>query len=173
MSMPTSAWANASPKFMCRTLVAVIALLAVSMVGGPLLSGASAAAKHGNTYADETSGGHVALMFSRDGRKVRRAFVAYSFKCSDPNENFTAFESFKSIPVSSSRKFKSSYDTGQVPSTVQPGTLVQLTGSIKGRRSASGKRVSGSFRFTFVTTVVATGAKLTCDTGKISYSAKD
>lgn len=168
----TSTWGIASPRLVRRAFMSVTALLAVGIVGGTLAPGASAAT-HGSRYADETSGGHVALVFSRDGRQVKRAFVAYSYKCSDPNENFTDFESLKSLSVSASRKFKASYDTGPQPSTVQPGVLVQFTGSIKGRRTASGRRVSGTFRFTVQTTVVATGAKLTCDTGKISYSAKD
>ena len=169
--VPTGTRAIAGPGFMRRMLVTVTAV-AVSVVGGPLLSGASAAQKRGTSYADETSGGHVALMFSSDGTQVRRAFVAYTYDCSD-NEDFADFERFKSLSVSSSRKFKSSYDSGPLPSTIIPGVQIQFTGSLKGRRSASGRKVSGTFRFTFVTTVVATGAKVTCDTGKISYSAKD
>lgn len=97
--------------------------------------------------------------------------MSYRFDCSD-NEYFTDFDSFESLPVSASRKFKSTFDSGPLTSIV-PGAQVQVTGSLKGRRSASGRKVSGTFRFTFVTTVVATGAKVTCDTGKISYSAKD
>jgi hypothetical protein len=162
-----------------RNLLLTALLVPGSMLATTLLSDAWAATPKtartltpsGNGYIAQTNGGHVAIVLSRDARQVTRAFIAYTYKCSD-GTSFTDFESFRAIPLLSNRTFKSSYDSGQLPSPIVPGASLKVTGSIDGQRNRRGTRVTGTARFTFVTTL-ATGEAVSCDTGTIQYRAND
>lgn len=160
-------------------LLSALGLALVSMLVSALLSSAWAATPKkagtirpsGTGYVAQTIGGHVAIVLSRDARQVTRAFVAYTYKCSD-GTSITDFESFEAIPLLSNRTFKSSYDSGQLPSPIVPGATFKATGSIDGVKNKLGTRVIGTARFTLSTTL-ATGEAVSCDTGTIQYRATD
>jgi hypothetical protein len=153
--------------------VAVAALLAVALA--PALSGAPAsagAAGGGTSLVAETSGGHVGLVLSRDGRQVRRAFVAYRVSCSD-GTGFTDFDAFRSIPISSAGTFRSSYDSGARPSAEFPGATARFTGTVEGRVNRARTRIAGTARFRLAITSPDPAMAGTCDTGTIRFTAKD
>lgn len=125
----------------------------------------------GTTFVGETTRGHVALIASRDGRQLTRAFVGYTFKCSD-GSSATDFDGFRAIPITAARTFTSSFDTGVVPGG-ETGTTIRYTGHIDGRINKARTRIVGTARFTFVSVNAAAGTTETCDTGTIRFTAKD
>jgi hypothetical protein len=172
-------WTQASPIAPSRRSVAAFIALALAGVAtSPAAavtadSGTSRGAQSGGiSYVAETKGGHVALMLSRDGRQVTRAFAAFTYSCSD-GTTFTDFDGFKRVPLRANGTFSSEFDTGAFPSELLPGVTVQFAGTIDGRRNKTRTKIAGTVRFTIVTTVVATKAIVTCDTGTIRYTAKD
>jgi hypothetical protein len=162
-----------------RNMLLTALLALVSMLASTLLSPAWAATpKTGRTikpsgtgYVAQTNGGHVAIVLSRDARQVTRAFIAYTYKCSD-GTSITDFESVNAIPLLSNRTFQSSYDSGQLPSPIIPGATFKATGSINGVKNKLGTKVIGTARFTLSTTL-PTGETMSCDTGTIQYRATD
>jgi len=145
------------------SVAAVTIVLAYSAAAGV------ASTPAGTGYVAKTSGGHVALTLSRDGRQVRRAFVGFTMRCSD-GDSFTDFASFKALPISKTRKFKSSFDTGVLPNPSDPGGTIQLTESITGKLNKRRTKITGIVQYGF-TVKFSTGAIVTCTTGAISYSA--
>lgn len=164
--------------FACsRRAIAACAGLTVASVLAPSGAGADASslrtpALSGLGYVAQTKGGHIALSMSADARQVRRAHVAYTYTCDD-GTGFTDFEAFRAIPLSRTGAFSSAYDSGAFPTPLLAGVTSRVTGSIDGRRNRLRTKVTGTARFTVVTTIVATGKFITCDTGQIRYTAKD
>jgi len=172
-------WAQFSTRARSRCAMAGCAGLTLAAALALMSPGSAAAAASAKTvtskgigYVAETKGGHVGLSMSRDARQVSRAHIAYTYTCNDGSE-FTDFESFRSIPLSRTGSFRSSYDSGDFPTPLLPGVTSRVTGSIDGRRNKLRTSVRGTARFMVVTTIVATGQIITCDTGTIRYTATD
>lgn len=152
------------------TIATSIAAATAALFVVPALSGAAATHSGGTAFTSDLPGNeHVSIVFSRDGRQVKRAFVGYKFKCSDGN-GMTDWDYFESLPVSARGKFKSSFDSGDQPSRVEAGTITRYAGSIKGARTRTA--VVGTARFT-LTLTRAGQQPVTCDTGAIKYTARD
>lgn len=157
-----------------RTLAPAVAVAVLAVAATALSDTASSAgaASSGTSLVAETSGGHVGFVLSRDGRQIRRAFLAYRVSCSD-GTGFTDFEAFRAIPVSATGRFRSSYDSGPRPSAEIPGATVRFTGIVEGRLNPARDRVVGTARFTFAGTSPDAAMNGTCDTGTIRFTAKD
>lgn len=160
-----------------RLLLAAAGFAAFTLALG-LLPAADAAttdaryvAPSGSSYVGEAGGGHVALVLSRDGRQVTRAFVGYWYKCSD-GTGFSDIDVFRAIPMSANRAFRSTYDTGPQADPRTPGGRIQFTGLFAGKKNKRGTKVIGTARFT-VEITRASGEVEKCDTGTIRYTAKD
>lgn len=140
---------------------------------GATSTGARAIAPPGRSFVSEFDGGHAAITVSRDLRQVTRIHLGYTYKCSD-GTSIDDVDAFRSVPMLADRTFKSTYDSGDIPGgALLPGVTFRYTGIIKGKRNKAGTKIVGRLRFTFVTTKQATGEKLTCDTGTVSYVALD
>ncbi len=158
-----------------RTLLPAAAAAVLATAAAPALSGAStsaSAARGGTSLVAETAGGHVGFVLSRDGRQVRRAFLAYRVSCSD-GTGFTDFEAFRAIPISAAGAFRSAYDSGPRSSTEAPGVTFRFTGVVEGKLNKARTRIVGTARFTFATTSTDAAMTGTCDTGTIRFTARD
>lgn len=147
-------------------LYTTIGLAALTAAGAP--GDARAASQVANSFVGETRGGHVSLVLARDGRQVTRAFFGYRVRCSD-GDVFTDFESFRAIPLAANRTFRSK--DSLPPITILPGVTVQVTRSLTGTVNRRRTQTTGTARFTMILRA-ANGTTVTCDTGKIKYTAK-
>jgi len=145
------------------SVAAVTTVLAYSAAAGV------ASTPAGTGYVAQTSGGHVALILSGSGRQVKRAFIGYTMNCSD-GTSFTDFDSLKALPISATRKFKASFDSGVLPDPLDPGGAFQVTDSITGKVNRSRTKITGTVRHG-ITLKSSKGVIVTCTTGAISYSA--
>ncbi len=150
-------------------LVAAAGLIAA--IGAAAPTGALAAALKTTGFAADLPTGFVAINVSHDGRQVTTADVAYTTKCTD-NTSFTDWDGFKRVPISSTGAFKASFDTGPQMSTSVPGATGQLAGQLAGRLNKKHTQIKGTARF-LVSIKRADGTTGTCDTGVISFTARD
>lgn len=150
--------------------ITTTAALAICLAAPGVAAARPAAGTGGtNFHAAGENGDAVALSFSRDGRRVKRAFLSYAMKCSDGVE-FTRSISLDDIRVTPRGSFKVVIDTGPVANETGSETdRVQL--SLSGRRTRS--RVTGTSRLTIEHVVNATGARVTCHSGPMNYVAAD
>lgn len=125
----------------------------------------------GTRYHSQTSanGEHAALAFSRDGRRVTRAFFNVRLKCSD-GATFMDWYTIDNVRVTRQGTFNGTFDTGPVDIATGAETR-RLMGSITGRRTRT--KVVGTFSVTFQQVVKATGATVTCESGAVRYTATD
>jgi hypothetical protein len=166
--MPRLIWSDRRRR---HALVVAVVITAAGAIAAAAPSGVLAATAKTTGFVAETPSGFTALNVSRDGRQVSRAYVAYTLKCSD-GATITDWDRFSGIPISSTGSFKSSYDTGPHPSTVTPGAVVEFIGQVTGKVNKKRTKVAGTARFAYAVKH-ADGTTLTCDTGTISYTAKD
>ncbi len=152
--------------------VVLLAVPAAALTGSAAAAPSRTVAPSGSSYVAETKGGHVALVLSRDARQVTRAYVGYTYACTD-DTTFGDVDQFKAIPLRANRTFRSTYDSGPIASSLFPGVTLRYTGLLTGKRDKRGTKVVGTARFTVVTTLQEGGESVTCDTGTIGYTAKD
>ncbi|MGI8802832.1 MAG: hypothetical protein ACR2KV_11760 [Solirubrobacteraceae bacterium] len=144
-------------------LRAAVGLAAAIAVAAP------AVALAGTSFIAPTPSGHVSVVLSRDGRQVTQSYIGYTQKCSDGSA-YTDWDSFRAIPVSGSGAFRAGYDTGLVTQT--DGAATDYVGSISGRVNKRATQVTGTAHFAFAVRK-PDGTMITCDTGVITFRARD
>jgi hypothetical protein len=152
-----------------KPLAVVLSALCLSglVTGGSV---AAAAVSGGtNFHAAEDDGQAVAIAFSRDGRRVTRAFANVWMKCSD-GETYQQSFSVDSIRVTARGAFNGLLDTGPMDSESGAESR-HFVATFKGRRTRT--RVAGTLQATLNHTTRATGATVTCESGRVKYVAID
>jgi hypothetical protein len=152
----------------------------MAWLGGTAFMGttadASAASKPqtrpaGTAYVASSGNGGVQIVLSTDGRQVRTALFAYKLQCSDGSISYD-YDVFEKLPVSATRKFSYSYDSGPKADPALPGATFAYTQSISGTLNKAGTKIVGTARAALSYTDAA-GAVTTCDTGTIAFKAAD
>jgi len=144
---------------------------AVAFAPGAGVAAAKPQPPRGTSFAAETAKGGVQVTISKDGRQVRHVLFAYQSKCSD-GTSFYDFDAYVKIPISAARKFSSSFDDPPEPLASQPGATISYKQSISGTLNKAGTRIVGTARSSFAV-VNPAGGSYTCDTGTISFTARD
>jgi hypothetical protein len=161
-------------------VASVIASATVMLIALPLGAAASpadfgptarSAVAAGVVYGGHTKDGFpVVIEVSKNGHQIMRASVAIRLQCS-AGGFFTVPDSYIKLPVNKKGKFGVAYG----PETVRndDGTTTDFEGSIGGAFNAARTKVSGTWQ-TKTTDHDGTGAATdTCDSGTVSWSAKD
>jgi hypothetical protein len=157
-----------------RRAAAVATVLCISF-------GASAASRHdaaaagrapaaGGSYGGVTSQNFpVVLETARHGRQVARAIVAIRLTCVS-GAFITTPDSFQKLTISKKGKFGASFG----PETLRndDGTTTDLEGSISGRFNSSRTRATGTWTFKATDHDGAGAVTDTCDSGEVSWTAK-
>ena len=131
---------------------------------------ARAAASAGVTYGGVTSQGWpVVIQFAQKQRRVGQAAIGVSVRCtSGAVANLS--DRYTNLPVSTKRKFSASF--GPDTQRYDDGTTADFEGSISGALNRTRSKVSGTWRFK-VTEYDSAGAVTdTCDSGSVSWTAK-
>jgi hypothetical protein len=159
-------------------LAAVIAVTAA--VGVPLAASASpdnggpyarSAAIVGETYGGVTpQGWPVVIQLSKNQRRVVRAVVGLDLAC--PSGGFFSYwNRFVDLRVNTRRKFRASF--GPDTQRYDDGTTADFEGSISGALNRARSRVSGKSRLKVTNYNTAGVVTDTCDSGSISWSARE
>jgi hypothetical protein len=153
-------------------------LAAVVLASSPLP--AAAAPEHGSALARSATAGAsyggltsqdfpVVIEANKTRRKVVRATIAIRLTCTSAGF-VTTPDSFVSLSVSKTGKFQSLF--GPQTQRNDDGTTTDLEGSVKAAFNSSRTKVSGTWSFK-ATDHDASGAITdTCDSGSVSWSAK-
>jgi hypothetical protein len=113
-------------------------------------------------------GGPVVLEMSRNGRQVVRAVSSLRLTCTS-GAIFTLFDGYQKLPVKN-RKFSLSFGPQVVRNA--DGTTTDLEGSISGTLNKARSRATGRWQFKGTDRDAAGVVTDTCDSGAISWSAK-
>jgi hypothetical protein len=131
---------------------------------------AGAAAAGGTVYGGETAQNlPVVVETSKNGRKVVKAIVAIRLTCTS-GAVVTLGDRYVALAVSKTRKFSTSF--GPVTNRNDDGTTTDFEGTISGAFNKARTKASGKWSFK-ATDHDASGAVTdTCDSGSVSWSAK-
>lgn len=124
----------------------------------------------GNTYGGLTSQNiPVVVEMTANRRKVVRAVAAVDLTCTS-GSGFVIPDEYTRLPIS--RKGRFSVRFGPVTQRNDDGTTIDLEGRISGRLNSTRMRITGTWRFK-ATEHDGTGAVTdTCDSGAVSWNAK-
>lgn len=152
-------------------MIGVAPAVEATSVGSRAKASKSAKARRaGTSYVAATTYGVVALVVSRDRRRVRGVLFAYRLMCSD-GTTFGTYDTRTSIPIAADGTFRASSDSGPQTDPNSPGVTTQVTTSISGVLNRRGSKIVGTARDTAMTT--KDGVALTCDTGLVQFTATD
>jgi hypothetical protein len=150
-------------------VVAAVPSVASARVHGPLPHTGSAAAG-GSVFGGVTAQGWpISLTLSRSRRQVTRAVVGIRMDCTS--------QSVVNIPDTyvrmriSKRRFGASF--GPTTTRNDDGTTTDFEGSMSGRLNAARTKMSGSWRLKLTDHDVAGAVTDTCDSERVSWTAKD
>jgi hypothetical protein len=141
---------------------------ATSMGSRAKTSQSASVTRAGTSYIAATTYGVVALVVSRDRRRVRGVLFAYRLLCSDGTV-FATYDVHTGIPIAADRTFRASYDSGPQTDPASPGVTSRTTTSISGVLNKRGSKIVGTARDT--ATTVKDGVAVTCDTGLVQFRA--
>jgi hypothetical protein len=160
---------------MKRRMLAVAALASVAAAGPiAIAQGATLGTVFGGVTAQEFP---VVIQLSKTGRKVVRADIGMDLKCQMPPD-ITIPDGVKNVPVSAAGKFSAEQPVTRVPADPASGlpaldVSARLTGTVNKART----RIKGTWQRKVIIYNPAdpTGAAIldTCDTGVLSYTAKN
>jgi hypothetical protein len=155
------------------------ALAAGALVVSPLT--AAARPEHGSSRATTAAvggtvyGGATAQDFpvvietSKNGRKVVEATIAIRLTCTSGGA-FTAPDGYRAMSVSKKRKFSASF--GPVTNRNDDGTTTDFEGRVSGAFNKARTKVSGKWSLKATDHDGAGAVTDTCDSGSISWTAK-
>ena len=140
------------------------------LVGTPMLPTATAATARGTTYGGLTSQGMpVFVDVTATKRQVTRVVAAVRMTCS-AGGTWTVPDRFTKLPVSKRGKFRVVY--GPVTQRNDDGTTTDFQGRATGALNDAKTKFTGTWRL-IATDHDATGAVTdTCDTGLLTWKAK-
>jgi hypothetical protein len=156
----------------CAATVAVLVLSPLTALAGPARHSprATLAAVGGTVYGGATSQDFpVVIETSRNGRKVAKAIIGIRLTCTSGGVGSVP-DGYTALPVNRKRKFHAAF--GPISTRNDDGTTTDFEGSITGRFNKSRTKVSGKWSLK-ATDHAATGAITdTCDSGSVSWRAK-
>jgi hypothetical protein len=124
----------------------------------------------GTVYGGVTAQGFpVVIETSTNGRKIVRATIAIRLSCTSGGA-FTTPDRFAGMRVSKKRKFNASF--GPTTNRNDDGTTTDGEGRISGAFNKSRTRASGKWSFKIIEHDAAGAITDTCDSGSISWTAK-
>ena len=127
---------------------------------------ASAGAVYGGTTAQDFP---VIIELRSNRRQVVRAVIGIRLSCTSGG-SFSLADNYVKVPVSRQGKFSVSF--GPVTERNDDGTTVDFEGSMDGRLNAARTKISGKWQVK-ATDHDTTGAVTdTCDSGSVSWTAK-
>jgi hypothetical protein len=138
---------------------------------GPTARTAAAAGVVYGGLTNATDRFPVVVEVSKNRKQIVRASAGIRLQCSSGTGGFTIPDSYGKLKVSKTGKFGVSFG----PETFRndDGTTDDVQGSISGAFNAARTKVSGKWQYK-LTHHDATGAVVdTCDSGVVSWSAKD
>jgi hypothetical protein len=131
---------------------------------------APASAAVGTTYGGLTSQGYpVVVDTNRTRRQIVRAVVVVEMTCTSGDSGLTS-DIYRNVGVTKRGKFSISFG----PQTVRndDGTTSDYEGSFSGRLNPSQSRIFGTWRYKFTNYDAAGAVTDTCDSGRVSWTAK-
>jgi hypothetical protein len=151
------------------------------MVVSPLAAAAAARPEQGSSRATTAGAGGtvyggvtaqrfpVVIETSRNGRKLVEATVAIRLTCTSGGA-VTLPDGYRGLSVNKKRKFRASF--GPVTSRNDDGTTTDFEGSISGAFNKARTKASGKWSFKATDRDAAGAITDTCDSGSISWTAK-
>jgi hypothetical protein len=124
----------------------------------------------GTVYGGVTAQGFpVVIETSKNGRKVAKAFIAISLNCT--SGGIATFpDDYSALKVSKKRKFGASF--GPLTTRNDDGTTTDFQGSMSGKFNKSRTKASGTWSFKLVDHAASGAVTDTCDSGSVSWNAK-
>lgn len=156
------------PIISSRASLASLASLAALACFGPALPAVAEALpadQLGTVYGTYSARSSVVIELSRDGRQVKHAVHAWLATCSDGTP-FRWHEDYAAIPISALGSFRSSFDSGQSPDG-------RVTYSIAGKVNKSRTKITGTVRGSVILRDEVAQTTMTCETGSLSFVARD
>jgi hypothetical protein len=131
---------------------------------------ATTAAAGGTVYGGTTAHGFpVVIETSKNGRKVVDSTIAIFMTCSS-GAAVTLPDGYRGLPVSKKRKFGASF--GPTTARNDDGTTTDFEGSVSGAFNKARTKVTGKWSLKATDRDAAGGVTDTCDSGSVSWSAK-
>ena len=133
-------------------------------------SRATTAAAGGTVYGGDTAQGFpVVIETSKNGRRVVDASIAIRMTCTSGGAA-TVPDGYRGLAVNKKRKFKASF--GPTTSRNDDGTTTDFEGSVKGAFNSLRDKVAGKWSFKATDHDTSGAVTNTCDSGSVSWSAK-
>jgi hypothetical protein len=156
----------------CAVAVAALAVCPLAAAarpdrGSPRAVGAAAA---GTVYGGATAQQFpVVITASKNGRKVARAHIAIRLTCTS-GATVTLPDGYVGLSVSKKRKFSAAFgpETNRNPD----GTTTDLEGTMRGAFNKARTKVSGTWTFKWTDRDASGAVTDTCDSGSVSWKAK-
>jgi hypothetical protein len=131
---------------------------------------AVAAAAGGTVYGGMTSQNFpVVIQTNRNRRRVTDAMIAIRANCTSGGF-FVVPDGYRDMPVSKKRKFSASF--GPTTERNDDGTTTDFEGSISGSFNKARTKASGKWSFKATDHDAAGAVTDTCDSGSISWTAR-
>jgi hypothetical protein len=160
-----------------RRLGLVVAAAGVAAVGAPVVASArpqsatlSAAGSAGAAYGGVTpQGWAVVVELNKNRKKVVRATIGLSLNCTSGGL-INLPDHYTGMRIGKNRKFGAAFG----PQTIRndDGTTTDFQGSMSGKLNAARTRLSGKWRLTLTDHDAAGAVTDTCDSGSVSWKAK-
>ena len=158
----------------CACVVATAALAVVPVAAtarpdhgsGPATTAAAAGTVFGGSTAQDFP---VVIETSKNGRTVTTARIALRLTCTSGSA-FSLPDGYRRIPVSKKRKFSASF--GPTTNRNSDGTTTDFEGSVSGTFNKSRSTVSGTWSFKGTEHDAAGAVTDTCQSGSVSWKAK-
>ena len=151
------------------------ALAAATLVATPLAApakpqGATLAAAGGTVYGGATAQDFpVVIETSRNGRKIVDSTIAILLNCTSGG-GVVMRDGYGGLSVNKARKFKASF--GPTPVRNDDGTMTDFEGSLSGSFNKARTKASGKWSLKATERDAAGTITDTCDSGSVSWSAK-
>ena len=133
-------------------------------------SGATAAGAGGTVYGGATGQDFpVVIETSKNGRKVVKARIAIRLTCTSGG-SFALSDSYAGLSVNKRRRFSTSF--GPVTNRNDDGTTTDVQGAISGAFNKARTKASGTWSLKATDHDTSGAVTDTCDSGNISWTAK-
>jgi hypothetical protein len=113
----------------------------------------------------------VIVRVSRDLRQVVQTAAGIQLHCATSGGTVDVPDGYQRLRLSRSGRFGASFGPQPVD-TGDPAITATVQGSVAGKVNAKHTSASGQWRLTITTTTVATGATDACDSGVVTWKAK-
>jgi hypothetical protein len=171
---PHGTWAGTSKRTLASAGLAAAIALAVPLAApasthstGSAVAGAAAT---GVAFGGLTAQGWpVVVELSKNGRRVVRASTGLRLNCTSGGF-YNVPDRYARLPVSKSRKF--SFKFGPTTERNADGTTTDFEGSISGSINKARSKASGRWNLKLTERDAAGTVTDTCDSGSVSWSAK-